>query len=189
MLFSTFTIQKHKERWDTRIEHMEYRLRNDIMPYLNFPVRCKGAHPITLFRMSNFLNIRTIQEGIKFYCIEPETDHYITYDQDRFVMPMENPGEGQCAFYCFYQAIAEKPAAKCTLTQSRLVRDLMKQYVNKDILRFFVEYDGQAVSLLGNVLLNYLSQNIQYDNVNKYYQKIISQKVNMKPLQTLWEEI
>jgi hypothetical protein len=77
--------------------------------------------------MSNFLNIRTIPEDKKFYCIEPQRDHYITYDQNRFVMPMENPGEGQCAFYCFYQAIAEKPVAKCTLTQSKWVREIMKQ--------------------------------------------------------------
>jgi hypothetical protein len=102
---------------------------------------------------------------------------------------MENPGEGQCAFYCFYQAIAEKPAAKCTLTHSKSVRDLMKQYVNKDILRFYVEYGGQAVSLLGIMFQNYFSQNIQYDNVTRYYQRTISQNNNMEPLRTLWEEI
>jgi hypothetical protein len=63
--------------------------------------------------MSIFLN-QTIPEDAKFYCIEPQKDHYITYDQNRFVMPMENLGEGQYAFYCFYQAIAEKPGTMHT---------------------------------------------------------------------------
>jgi hypothetical protein len=67
VLYSMYTIQQHKERWDERIEHMEHHLRDDIMPYVDFPIQRKGAYPVTLFRMSNFLNIRTIPEDRSLY--------------------------------------------------------------------------------------------------------------------------
>jgi hypothetical protein len=65
----------------------------------------------------------------------------------------------------------------------------MKQYVNEDILRFYLEYGGQAASLLGIVSQNCFTQAQRYDNVTRYYQRTISQNSNMEPLQTLWDEI
>jgi hypothetical protein len=49
VLYSMYTIQQYKERWNERIEHMEHRLRNDIMPHVNFPIQRKLAYPVTLF--------------------------------------------------------------------------------------------------------------------------------------------
>jgi hypothetical protein len=38
MLYSMYTIDQHKERWNERIEQMKNRLRDDIMPYVDLPM-------------------------------------------------------------------------------------------------------------------------------------------------------
>jgi hypothetical protein len=69
VLYLMYTICEHKEKWDTRVEHMEHRLKDDIKQHLDFPVIRRAAYPITLFRMSNF-----IPKNVKFYCIESLCD-------------------------------------------------------------------------------------------------------------------
>jgi hypothetical protein len=38
ILYSMFTIREDKAKWDERVSHMEHRLRDSIMPHLEFPV-------------------------------------------------------------------------------------------------------------------------------------------------------